>query len=91
MKLIFNKNKQELFIKTSFWNSIIEVFKLEKNIDISEYLVSIQVKGSTILVKTNNPLINAELLNFDDKIKQTFQEKTKNVETITRNFEVRYK
>jgi hypothetical protein len=44
MKLSLTKNREELLIKTSFWNSIIEVFKLEKNIDVSEYLVSVQIK-----------------------------------------------
>jgi hypothetical protein len=91
MKLSLTKNKKELFIKTSFWNSIIEVFKLEKNIDITEYLVSVQVKWNTILVKTNNPLVNFELLNLDDKIKEVFQKKVRNFKINVEDFEVKYK
>jgi hypothetical protein len=44
MRLKLSKNKLDLFLKTTLWNSIIEVFKLEKNIDVSEYLVSVQIK-----------------------------------------------
>jgi hypothetical protein len=44
MKLNIPDDKKELFIKTSIWNSVIEVFKSEKNIDITEYLISIQIK-----------------------------------------------
>jgi hypothetical protein len=79
MNIKFSQNKLELFLKSAIWNSAIEVFKSEKNIDITEYLVSVQVKGNTILLKTNNPLINSELLNFDDKIKESFFKKVKNI------------
>jgi hypothetical protein len=44
MELNIAENKQELFIKTSMWNSIIVVFNNEKNIDITSYLVSIQIR-----------------------------------------------
>jgi hypothetical protein len=42
-------------------------------------------------VKTNNPLINFELLNLDDKIKQAFEEKGKNFGIRMGDFEVKYK
>jgi len=35
MELGIDKNKQEVFIKSTMWNSIIEVFKTEKNMDIT--------------------------------------------------------
>jgi hypothetical protein len=44
MELNISLDKQEVFIKSTMWNSIIEVFKIEKNIDITNYLVSIQLK-----------------------------------------------
>jgi hypothetical protein len=44
MKLNIQENKKEVFIKSIMWNSIIEVFKDEKNIDITSYLVSIQLR-----------------------------------------------
>jgi hypothetical protein len=44
MKLELSKPKEELFLKTALWNSIVEVFKHEKNIDLTSYLVSISIK-----------------------------------------------
>jgi hypothetical protein len=47
-----SKSKLDLFLKTALWNSIVEVFKNEKNMDITSYLVSINVKGNKLIVKT---------------------------------------
>jgi len=44
MKLFLSDKKRELFLKTSLWNSIVDTFKDEENIDISSYLVSVQIK-----------------------------------------------
>ena len=72
MKLFLSKDREELFIKTSLWNSIVETYKQEKNMDISVYLISIKINQNIIIVKTNNPLVNFELLNFDNKIRNNF-------------------
>ncbi len=90
MKLFLNEKKTELFIKTSLWNSIIEVFLKEKNIDMSSYLVSIQIKNQTLLIKTNNPLINSELNLFYDKIISSFQNKIKNIDLKNYIFDIKF-
>lgn len=90
MKLFLNEKKTELFIKTSLWNSIIEVFLKEKNIDMSSYLVSIQIKNQTLLIKTNNPLINSELNLFYDKIIFSFQNKIKNIDLKNYIFDIKF-
>lgn len=90
MKLFLNEKKTELFIKTSLWNSIIEVFLKEKNIDMSSYLVSIQIKNQTLLIKTNNPLINSELNLFYDKIVSSFQNKIKNIDLKNHIFDIKF-
>ncbi|MDD3144846.1 MAG: hypothetical protein PHV23_01925 [Candidatus Gracilibacteria bacterium] len=90
MKLFLNDKKRELFLKTSLWNSIVDTFKDEKNIDISSYLVSVQLKGSTILMKTNNPLIKSELNLFYDKISFSFQNKIKNLDLQSYEFEIKF-
>ncbi|MDD3793483.1 MAG: hypothetical protein PHI37_01605 [Candidatus Gracilibacteria bacterium] len=90
MKLFLNEKKTELFIKTSLWNSIIEVFLKGKNIDMSSYLVSIQIKNQTLLIKTNNPLINSELHLFYDKINSSFQDKIKNIDLKDYDFEIKF-
>jgi len=61
------------------WNSIVEVFHEQKNINVTSYLVSIRLNKNTIFIKTNNPLINTELLLLDDKIKKLSSGKLKKV------------
>ncbi len=90
MELNISEDKQDLFIKTSMWNSVIEVFKSEKNIDITKFLVSIQIRWKTILIKTNKPIINTEALILDNKIKELFSEKIKKLWIKFYDFELRY-
>jgi hypothetical protein len=90
MKLNISLDKQEIFIKSIMWNSIIEVFQTEKNIDITKYLVSIRLNWNIILLKTNRPLINTEALLFDDKIKKTFSNKIKKVWIIFEKYDIKY-
>lgn len=91
MKLELSKPKEELFLKTALWNSIVEVFKHEKNIDLTSYLVSISIKWKKIIVKTWNPMVNSELLSFDEKIKEVFKEKVKGIWKEFEEVEVRYR
>jgi ERCC4-related helicase len=62
-------------MKSIIWNTIIEVFKWEKNIDITDYLSSIKINSVKITIKTTKPIINAELHTIDDKIKKSLIEK----------------
>ena len=90
MKLYVPENKKELFIKTSIWNSIIEVFKEKKDIDITKYLVSVQIKWNTIMVKTNKPIINTEALILNHLILETSENKIKNLWIDYKSFEIKY-
>ena len=72
------------------WNTVIEIFKNEKNIDITSYMISIQLRWKTILVKTNKPIINTEALMYDDKIKLLFAEKIKKLWIKFYDFELKY-
>ena len=75
MDLKIPENKKELFIKTAVWNSFIEVFKEEKNIDVTQYLISIKVNFDNIVIKTNKPIISSEALLLDKKIKEKIDKK----------------
>lgn len=90
MKLKLNKDKKELFIKTSIWNSFISVFKEEKNIDVSKYMVSVQIRWKTILVKTNKPIINTEAKNLYNKIYKDFENKIKYIQMDNYDFELKF-
>ena len=43
MKLHLSEQKKILFIKTSVWNSIKNIFQVKKDLDISKYLISIKI------------------------------------------------
>ena len=90
MELNISQDKQEVFIKSTMWNSIIEVFKAEKNMDITSYMISIQLRWKTILIKTNKPIINTEALILDDKIKDLFSKKIKKIWIKFYDFELKY-
>jgi hypothetical protein len=90
MQLNIPLHKQEVFIKSLMWNTVIEIFKNEKNIDITSYMISIQLRWKTILVKTNKPIINTEALMYDDKIKLLFSEKIKKLWIKFYDFELKY-
>jgi len=84
------KWKKEVIIKSIIWNTIIGIFKLKKNIDITPYLVSIQLKKNIILVKTNKPIINNELLLLDEEIKKASKEKLLQIWIKIFDFNIKY-
>lgn len=90
MELNIPLDKQEVFIKSTIWNSIIEVFKIEKNMDITKYMISVQIRWKTILIKTNKPIINTEALMLDDKIKDIFSKKIKKIWIKFYDFDLKY-
>lgn len=77
MEIYIDIKKQEVILKSILWNTIIEYFLSEKNINFEEYLKSIQLKWAIFYIKTNKPLINAEILWHIDKIKNIFEKKVK--------------
>ncbi len=90
MKLNLSEDKKELFIKTSIWNSFIDVFKQKKSIDVSDYMVSVQIRWKTLLIKTNKPILNAEAKILYDDIYDSFYNKIKYIEMNDYNFELKF-
>ncbi len=82
--------KQEVIIQSIIWNTILDVFKSQKKIDIEKYLVSIKIKGGNILVKTNKPIINTELYLLNEEIKKTSQAKLEKLWLYKTEFEIKY-
>ena len=82
---------EETIIKSIIWNTIIEIFKSEKNMDITSYLVSIKLMWEAILVKTNKPIINSELYLLNEKIKKASKDKLKKLGLRLKDFEIKYK
>ncbi len=82
--------KQEVIIQSIIWNTIIEIFEAEKNMDIKKYLVSIKLKWENILVKTNKPIVNTELYLLNTEIKKISQDKLKKLWLYKTNFDIKY-
>jgi len=72
---IKRKWRDLVVIKSIIRTTIIWIFKQEKNIDLTSYLISINIRWKTIIIKTNKPIINSQLLLFDNKIKEESQKK----------------
>ena len=84
------KKKQNLIIKSIIWKTIIDLFLEEKKIDISKYLISVTINWKIIKIKTNKPIINAELLIINNKLKEKIIQKLKNLWIIFYDFEIKY-
>lgn len=93
-KLVSNRLRniglEDVNFKSNVWNSVVNVMKNERNIDVSKYLVSITVSWTTILIKTNKPIINAELTQHQDKIYADFKQKMKEMWFTYKDFEIKY-
>lgn len=74
MKLDWSKIKATI-IKSIVWKSVVELFKSEKNIDISSFVISVKISWDTILIKTNKPLINSELTLLNNSLFTILNEK----------------
>lgn len=90
MKLSLSQEKRKLFIKTSLWNSCIEFFKQKKDIDITSYLVSINIKWREIILKSSSPIIKSELNNYKQEISNLFLSKIEKIEFKSYDFDIKF-
>ena len=89
-KSIRSSWKAEIIIQSIIWNTIIEIFKEKKKMDLTAYLVSIKLKWENVLVKTNKPIINTELYNYSEEIKKVSLSKIKKLWLNYREFEIKF-
>jgi len=85
------KFKEEIIMKSLLWNSVVEIFSTEKQIELTEKLISIKKSGNIFRITTNNPLLNQEFLFLDQKIKDLFANKLKKIWLDLENIQVKYK
>jgi len=94
MEIIKSLNKKKItdtIIKSIIWNTIIDIFKQEKNIDIKDFLISIKIMWNVFLIKTNKPAINNELIILNEKIKKVSVEKLQRLGLRLKEVEIKYK
>ena len=91
MKLYLTKEKKELYIKTLVWNSLVDFFKKEKDLEIEKFLVSVKLVWKKIIVTTKKPIFNSEAILFKDKIFSDLKEKFEKIDLDFAEFEVIFK
>jgi spore coat polysaccharide biosynthesis protein SpsF (cytidylyltransferase family) len=71
----YSSQKKSAILKSLLWNSVVEIFKKEKNIDISEKIISIKKSEKIFRITTNNPLLQQEFLYIENHISEVFHKK----------------
>ena len=71
----YSPQKKNAILKSLLWNSVLEIFKKEKNIDISEKMISIKKTETSFRITTNNPLLQQEFLYIENDISEVFHKK----------------
>ncbi|PZM86608.1 hypothetical protein DLH72_00465 [Candidatus Gracilibacteria bacterium] len=90
MKLYLTPKKTELFIKSSVWNSIVEVFLDKKQIDVSNFLISVKISGKKIFIKTNKPIFNSEAILLEQEIISLLKTKIEKINLEDFDFKLKY-
>ena len=84
------KKMEGRVMKSILWSIIIEVYKDAKGIDIKDDLVSVQIKKDVILVKTNTPIINNELILYQWKILDEFKKRGEKMWFYYKDFKLKF-
>jgi hypothetical protein len=79
LKSLIKTWKQNQVIVSIIWKSIMDDFLKIKKIDISTFLISIQLKWNLIILKTNKPILNAEIMMIQDVLLQNITQKLQNI------------
>ncbi len=82
--------RQATIIKSLVWNSVIEVFQEKKDIDITPYLWSVQIKKKTILIKATKSIMKSEMILLDSDIKKHIESKFKKIGIKFYEMEIKY-
>lgn len=87
---IGNKINSNTLIKSIAWRCILDVVNEQKGHDIAPYLKSVDIKGNSIIIKTQNPLVNGEIKMVENLIHERIKKKLLIVGVSFRDFEIRY-
>lgn len=80
--------KQNQVIASIIYKSIKDDFLELKKIDITPYIISIQVRENIIIVKTNKPILNSEIKHIEDIIIKNILQKLENIWIHKKNLEL---
>lgn len=91
MKISLSKEKKDFMLKTFVWNWLLEFFKNEKNIEIWEFLISIKIFEKKIIISTNKPILNNEILNNLEFILKNLDEKFQKIDEKISDYKIKLK
>lgn len=80
--------KQNQVIASIIYKSIKDDFLELKKIDITSYIISIQVRDNIIILKTNKPILNSEIKHIEDIIIKNILQKLENIWIHMKNLEL---
>lgn len=71
--------KQNQVLSSIIYKSIIHDFLELKKIDISSYIISIQLRENIIILKTNKPILNSEIKHIEGLLIQNIDKKLQKI------------
>lgn len=80
--------KQNQVIASIIYKSIKDDFLELKKIDITPYIISIQVRDNIIILKTNKPILNSEIKHIEGIIIKNILQKLENIWIHIKNLEL---
>lgn len=83
--------KQEQIIKSIIWKSIVDIFKQKKNLDVNNYIISLKMSWNIVIITTQNPIFNSEIINYEQDILQDIYKKFINIWFKIDNLKFKYK
>lgn len=86
-----SSQKKAAIIKSLLWNTCVDTFQKERNIDITEKIVSVKKNTSNFLITFNNPLLKQEYIFLEEIISQTFHKKLSKMWITQEKFEIKIK
>lgn len=71
--------KQNQIISSIIYKSIVDDFLKIKKIDITNYVISTKLSNNVIILKTNSPILNTEILTIENELIKNINNKLKNI------------
>ncbi|MDD5770259.1 MAG: hypothetical protein PHE25_04765 [Candidatus Gracilibacteria bacterium] len=91
LKSLNKTGKADQILSSIIYKSIIGDFLEIKKIDITVYVISVKMRGNVILIKTNKPILNTELLSIENILVKNISSKLNNIGIIIKDIKLRFK
>ncbi len=88
LKSLNKTGKQNQIISSLIYKSIINDFFEIKKIDITPFVISIKLNENIIFIKTNKPIVNAELIHMQDILLKNINSKLSNIWIQIQNLQI---